>query len=351
VAGTSATTGGSGTGLTVRYASNGTGGVRGVEIDNLGIGYANGDVLTLVAGGGTATITLSVGLTTSTWTFGKNGTTTFPNKLNFGVSRVGDGVEGNALILASSKTSIANTGRPAIITAEAGTQANPYSTGLILLASAPYITPQPNSIPQAHGGSVLIKGTRGTEGGEVGMQAGEGYDGGDVLIQAGNTELYSGLENRGYGGRITLEAGDGHRQGGHVIITAGNVSSANVPPSGRDGGHVRITAGESGPGDATGNAGYVLISGGYPRTATAKAGEVIIETKSFTVESGYRWTFATNGTMRFPMNSAPAHSYGKAGDREGMVAFAEGYIYYCNNDYLDDDTDIWVRVALAETEW
>jgi hypothetical protein len=351
MAGTSTTTGGSGTGLTVRYAANGLGGVRGVEIDNPGTGYQNGNVLTLVAGGGNATITLSVGLTTSTWTFGKNGTTRFPNKLNFGLSRVGDGIEGNALILASSKASIANVGRPAIITAEAGTQANPYPTELVLLGSAPYITPAPDSKPQAGGGGVLIRGTRGTEGGAVGMQAGDGYDGGDVLIQAGNTESSSGLDPRGYGGRITLEAGSGHREGGHVIITAGDVESGNVPPSGRNAGNVRITAGNSGVGDATGAAGYVLIRGGSPLNATARAGEVIVETASFTEELGYSWHFMPNGKMTFPMNSAPANSYGKTGDRVGMVAFADGYIYYCKDDYVNDTTDIWVRVELGETSW
>jgi hypothetical protein len=58
-----------------------------------------------------------------------------------------------------------------------------------------------------------------------------------------------------------------------------------------------------------------------------------------------------NGTMTFPTDSAPTHSYGKVGDEQGMVAFAAGYIYYCMDDYVNDSTDIWVRVELGETSW
>jgi hypothetical protein len=351
VSGTSATTGGSGTGLTVRYSVNGSGGVRGVEIVNPGSAYTNGNVLTLSVGTG-ATITLSVGLTTSTWTFGKNGTTTFPNKLNFGLTQVGDGVEGNALILASSKPNITDIGRPAIIIPETGTQANPFATDLRLFGGAPYKTPTGNE-PQAPGGNVLIAASGGRVGGEVSIMGGHGWSAGGVFIESGSADPggpATGITNKGFGGIVGITGGFGYQEGGHVRIAAGDVAG-NVPASNGRGGDVDITAGDSGTTDTNGGrAGNVILTCGMSKTATAIQGKVIVQTRAFGNE-GYNWYFNGNGTMTFPMNSAPAHSYGKAGDREGMVAFADGYIYYCTNDYVNATTDIWVRVELGETEW
>ena len=47
----------------------------------------------------------------------------------------------------------------------------------------------------------------------------------------------------------------------------------------------------------------------------------------------------------------PAHSYGTAGDREGMVAFDANYLYYCVNAYVDNSTNIWKRVSLNTDSW
>ena len=50
-------------------------------------------------------------------------------------------------------------------------------------------------------------------------------------------------------------------------------------------------------------------------------------------------------------SAAPAHSYGVAGDRLGTIAFDNNFFYYCKQDYVDDLTNIWVRVAWTETNW
>jgi hypothetical protein len=352
VFGTSATTGGSGTGLTVSYSLNGLGGVRGVEISNPGTGYQNGNVLTLSVGTG-ATITLISALTVNTWTFGRNGTTTFPNKLNFGISRVGDGVEGNAMILASSKLNIADTSSCAIIIPEKGTQANPFATDLRLMGGWPY--GDPDEMPlQAPGGNVLIEASRGTVGGAVAIMGGSGWSAGGVFIESGSANSggpSTGISNKGFGGQIGITGGFGYQEGGHVRITAGDVDG-NVPAENGRGGDVDITAGDSGAADTNGGgfAGNVILRGGVSRTATARSGRVIIQTASFTNE-GTSWYFMPNGTMTFPTDSAPTHSYGKVGDEQGMVAFADGYIYYCNAPYVDNSTDIWMRIALDGTSW
>jgi hypothetical protein len=359
---TSATTGGSGTGLTVRYATNGSGGVRGVEIVNPGTGYVSGNELTLVAGGGNAKITLSIGLTTNTWTFGKNGTTTFPNKLDFGTTRIdiGDGYEGNTLILASGKQSITDNSNYAIIMPETGTQANPYATDLRILGGLPYRGPAADSMPANDGGNVWIEATGGaTRGGAVLINSGNGVTGGQISIRAGTGSELLAIDGgggggapppaQGYGGIINIEGGYGSQDGGGVSIAAGNAGGVDGFGAGGD---VVISGGSSGQNDDTGIAGNVIILGGEARNATGTPGKVTI-TNDSSLQGGdtYSWHFMPNGAMSFPINSAPTNSYGKDGDQQGMVAFADGYLYYCNEDYVDDDTDIWMRVALDATSW
>ena len=70
-----------------------------------------------------------------------------------------------------------------------------------------------------------------------------------------------------------------------------------------------------------------------------------------TIEIPVTWTFGTDGRTIFPNGTVPAHSYGALGDLEGMVVFSDPYIYYCKQDFVDDVTDIWVRVAWTGTNW
>ena len=65
----------------------------------------------------------------------------------------------------------------------------------------------------------------------------------------------------------------------------------------------------------------------------------------------HNWVFGRDGRTTFPNGTVPEHSYGAAGDKEGMVVFTDPYIYYCKQDYVDDVTDIWVRVAWTGTNW
>ena len=49
--------------------------------------------------------------------------------------------------------------------------------------------------------------------------------------------------------------------------------------------------------------------------------------------------------------SVPTHSYGAPGDIAGEVAFDNDYIYYCKQNYVNNSTDIWVRVVWTDTNW
>ena len=70
-----ATTGGTGTGLTVDVSQSG-GYADAIAIHTPGDGYSNGDVITVVSGSSSATFTISV--VNNQWTFGTNGVTTNP---------------------------------------------------------------------------------------------------------------------------------------------------------------------------------------------------------------------------------------------------------------------------------
>jgi hypothetical protein len=73
------------------------------------------------------------------------------------------------------------------------------------------------------------------------------------------------------------------------------------------------------------------------------------------------WKFGLDGKLTFPDTTVqttayqkvavPAHSYGAAGDKVGMVAFDANYIYYCKTAYVNNSTNIWVRVAWSGTTW
>jgi hypothetical protein len=63
------------------------------------------------------------------------------------------------------------------------------------------------------------------------------------------------------------------------------------------------------------------------------------------------WEFSAAGRTTFPTSTAPAYSYGAAGDIAGMVAFDSSYIYYCTSNYVNNSTNIWKRVALDATSW
>ena len=61
-------------------------------------------------------------------------------------------------------------------------------------------------------------------------------------------------------------------------------------------------------------------------------------------------TFSAGGAINVK-SSVPIHSYGVAGDKLGMIALDSNYIYYCKQDYVDNSTNIWVRVSWSADTW
>lgn len=116
-----------------------------------------------------------------------------------------------------------------------------------------------------------------------------------------------------------------------------------IDPTGGVPGHIHIRAGGTQDNSLAdlylgGENSHVKISAGANPPVTVKA-------------NSNSWIFGTDGRTTFPNGVVPAHSYGAAGDKEGMIVFTDPYIYYCKQDYVDNSTDIWVRVAWTGTNW
>lgn len=69
------------------------------------------------------------------------------------------------------------------------------------------------------------------------------------------------------------------------------------------------------------------------------------------VSSGLTFGDSSRQTTAYMVVAAPSASVGQSGDRAGMVAFDNGYFYYCKTDYVDGMSNIWVRVGWTETSW
>jgi hypothetical protein len=63
------------------------------------------------------------------------------------------------------------------------------------------------------------------------------------------------------------------------------------------------------------------------------------------------WDFLSDGRLVFPVAAVPARSFGAVGDRRGMLAIDDSYIYYCTANYVNNSTNIWKRTAHGAGTW
>ena len=62
-------------------------------------------------------------------------------------------------------------------------------------------------------------------------------------------------------------------------------------------------------------------------------------------------TIASTASGGATVVSAPVHQYGVAGNLQGMLAYDTDYFYWCYQDYVNDSTACWRRVARSLTSW
>ena len=232
-----ATTGGSGTGLTVDYLVN-TNQVVTVTINQQGVGYNNGDVITIPGGSSSATVLLGVAAN-NVWAFGIDGTVTFPT-----------------------------------LTVPLEDNANPVGTGQVLKFSdstqQAIIFGPVSTATNTSAERVIIQGAPGYVG-----TAGEG---GDVYVWAG-----PGGSTNGQGGDIKIRAGQGigSGNGGYLNFQAGDSATG-------DGGWINI---ESGYSNTQGQGGDITID-------ARRGGEITLRT--YNGSTSQDWLFGANGTTTLP---------------------------------------------------
>jgi len=147
------------------------------------------------------------------------------------------------------------------------------------------------------------------------------------------------------GGKVQVQASSSY---GSI---QGSVNTPIIVYSGGTTGQVSLQWTNANPENnvaATAFSGVIVNSGGDG------AGDVGIITGAYNPMNGNfdkQWTFKANGRTTFPNGTVPAHSYGAAGDKEGMVVFDDTYIYYCTADYVNNSTDIWKRTAHGAGTW
>ena len=143
-----------------------------------------------------------------------------------------------------------------------------------------------------------------------------------------------------------------------ILPSTGKISNSGHEWTFSDDGRLLLGADRGGI-YANQTTGMVTIGDGIGYDGAPAAPSTVINiggnTNAFSISAygppARSWSFGMDGRTTFPNGTVPEHSYGAAGDKEGMVVFTDPYIYYCKQDYVDNSTDIWVRVAWTGTSW
>ena len=282
-----ATTGGSGTGMTVGIGYGLSNQLTNADVVDPGTGYVNGDVITVSGGtGGTFVITRyndqanqgNNNTIESNWTLDAAGGTVFPTLT---VQR-GDNPSGT---ITGQTLLFGDNSQEAIISTPDGTVSNENSQRLVINPGQGYDYGEGGDIylwagrggdGSGSGGDIKIRGGQGG----ANTTGGSGGDGGYIRIEAGDSattggapgyiDINGGINYLGTGGYVDIRGGQGHTIGGDTNITGGY--GYNVR-----GGNVNIWGGGSANGQI--NEGYVNIQTG-----------------------GKTWEFDSNGNLTAPGN-------------------------------------------------
>ena len=78
---------------------------------------------------------------------------------------------------------------------------------------------------------------------------------------------------------------------------------------------------------------------------------IIANTWTFGRAGALTFPDSTVQQTAYQTTTAPTSSKGVSGNKAGMVAFDTGNFYYCKQDYTDGAADIWVKTAWTSTSW
>jgi hypothetical protein len=365
-----ATTGGTGSGLTVNVTETG-GYASAIAIATPGTGYTNGDTISVRSGSSDATFTISV--LANSWIFGTNGNLTLPgntSSINYanGQPYGGSGGAGLPLVNGTSNFDIATANGNATVTTAGAWTWNFDTTGNLVI---------PNNIVSANTIDIDNRASGNTadirlysaddivlqardrsagstsEGGDINIYAGDSAEdgdstGGDIQIIAGDGGA-GNVDIGGSGGTVTIRSGRGGaaigntgataEDGGDLTLQAGNAGDNNGNIDlGADGGDIFIYSGFS-TGNTNSGGDIVLATGTGGQNGTS--GNVRIEIPGYGLTTGGTWRFDATGNLTLPSNTfavnyangAPVSISGGGNASTGNVTFDDQIVIGTGDEF------------------
>jgi hypothetical protein len=308
-----ATTGGSGSGLTVNVTET-DGYASTIAIATAGTGYTNGDLITVTSGTSNATFTIVIG-GRITWQFDTTGSTTFPSNLTIQSNPFNPGTvisQANALI------SIAATGNAATYIGWSEFEYEPGNIALVAFnddAGAVAIQTGATTGPEAF--NEWIFDAAGTL---------TFPTGGNLIFDSSATSVIDGVTSITANGNVTA-AQYNFANGVNIFDTITGVTSINTSVS-------TLTVS-----DASGDYTYGALSYSYAVNGASNSfdiqysaplafGNVDINVGNVTA------TGTANVANLIISGTAPGTLLGSTGDTAGMVRVDSNYIYYCTSTFV-----------------
>ena len=104
-----------------------------------------------------------------------------------------------------------------------------------------------------------------------------------------------------------------------------------------------------------------IVFGGGSQSITMNDGLFVNGVQYAAQSSGIKPLSYNSGTGEITYDSSalpliyeiapPAHDYGKIGDLKNMFSYDTNYYYLCTNNYVNDTTQIWRRIAWTAGTW
>lgn len=212
----------------------------------------------------------------------------------------------------------------------------------------------------------------------INIQAGQGnvfqiqgnsitsYSGSGAVLALTSMPTFSGMNVNN--SSLSMDGGSGNYYWKPTFADGtGTIHKAGVYKSGVDANNALFTFGANSTGTMSlAVEGSVFIGSGLPSNNgglnTNYGGWLVVQAGGKfggDIDTTGRLGFSTDSTgyisfangKIFKVVAAPTHSYGSSGDLQGHVALDNSYFYYCKASYVDNITNIWVRIAWDGTTW
>jgi hypothetical protein len=271
-----------------------------------------------------------------------------------------DGVGGK--LVGPIQTSVANvsitggTNGQVLTTNGSGTLSWTSSSSGITASSSDILTNKTINIATGQGNTFQIQGNSITS-----------YSGSGAVIALTTMPTLNAF-NIGNGSNLTVDGGTGsYYWNGQSGVAEAGIDKAGVYRSSSSATNSLFTFASNGSGTMSAAVeGSLFIGSALPSNngglSTAYSGWLVVQSGAkfggdLNTLGGLHFDDNTTGYIRFQNGnvckivSAPAHQYGQSGDVAGMTAYDADYFYWCYQNYVDNSTACWRRVARSLTSW